>query len=250
MKRLISFLLCLFALTISAQTPLTADGLAAFIPTATGGGGGGGNPFALVDHGVAHADSPATATVTLNTTGAKLIVAVLSSFSDSSPTFTDSGGNTWTIGTEYSASFGNVRIAYCINPSGTGAGHTFSWTDTYIALCVTAWSYSGGTVTHEAETGSNNGGSGFTTIQPGSQTPGGNNRLFVAGLGGFNSGGNPIPLTIDSSFVTDSSFQDFDGAYQAVGAFYLLQTTSAAKNPTVTSATAGTTGGVVMDSFY
>jgi len=41
MKRFASLFFCIFAMTLSAQTPLTADGVAAFTPTAASGGGGG-----------------------------------------------------------------------------------------------------------------------------------------------------------------------------------------------------------------
>jgi hypothetical protein len=249
MKRLLSILVLMVSLSAFAQFGNTIAFKAAAVPVRSGGGGGGGsNPFALVAHGTTNGAT--TTTLTLNTTGAKLIVAVLASDFDAANTFSDNKGNTWTKGTEYEAFDGTVQIAYCVNPT-VGSGHTFTWANAAVILSVTAYSYSSGTPTHETETGTANGGSSFNSLQPGSQTPGGNGRLFVVGLGAYNAA-NPVPVAINQSFVTDGTFQNSNGGgpYISGSAFFLLQTTGSAVNPTVTPAATGSTGGVVMDSFY
>jgi len=164
---------------IRAQSILTAEGLAAYVPPAAGGGGGG---ITLLGSGViaGSTDENTVTTGPYNTTTAKLIViAEATTFGAVTPT--DSKSNTWTqiIG---EPSFGSAYCSlwYCLNPT-TDAAHTFSAStvNTHPTLGVFAFTglVSGALDQHN---GSFNASGGATTVSTGAITPSGDGYLIVA----------------------------------------------------------------------
>jgi hypothetical protein len=166
--------------------------------------------------------------VTINSTGANVLVAVLSCDYGSagyvgSPDF---AGNTWTALTAKTQVGGSqVQLWYSI-PTSVGAGHVIRFTSStsfYGAGYVLA--FSGGAASpFEAEgAGATNSGA---TIQPGSLTPALNNELVVTALS--NYAGTPTISGMTGSYGLASS----GGNHYGVGIAYLIQTTAAASNPT------------------
>lgn len=144
--------------------------------------------WTLVDSGSAAASDPDTATVTINTIGADLIVVIVGWFADlggtSEPTLTDDEANTWI---DLEAQISNdcgLKFSYCIAPD-THAAHGFdvSGIGTYPMVAVAAWDATG-TVTIAGFNGNFNSVNG-TTGQPGAVSPVGpnaNGSLIVTGL--------------------------------------------------------------------
>ena len=228
---------CVFALNLSAQTPLTADGLAA-LPTASasggGGGGGGGNTFTLVAHSIGTASSTTTATTAArDITGAKLIVVSIANFNSSgADTGPSDGVNTFlpltikgppTLGTRTN------QMWYVINPT-TSSTYTVSAKRNYTTITMAAFSYSGTTPALDGQA-AGAGADSSTTIQPGSLTPSGT-ELFVTGVACAN--------TITTSSV-NSSFTGTDAGSPAAGLFggMAYKSSSTAEDPTWTQGSAG-----------
>lgn len=150
----------------------------------------------------------------INTTGAKLLVAVVVDTPSTSPP-TDSQGNTWIPLTEYSSDFGGKgRMYYVLNPT-TNASHTFTTTG---GLTVAAYSCTGTPALGQAMGVSNNGG-----VNAGSLTPYKDNCLLVAGITG-----TAYTATIDGGFTRRQV--DTTGFSSSIAD--LAQTTAAAASPT------------------
>ncbi|MFM2357274.1 MAG: hypothetical protein RJA61_11 [Candidatus Parcubacteria bacterium] len=161
----------------------------------------------------------------IDTTGANLIVVVVSWYSGAANTLSDSKGNTWTALTAYAAGNTQQRIYYAYNPT-VGSGHTFTATNSsYPSIAVSAWS-GAATSPYDVENGSS--GSGITSKQPGSVTPSENNELIITGLG-FDTSNT---LSINSGFTISNQLNYTVGNYMGGAMAYLVQTTSAAVNPT------------------
>jgi hypothetical protein len=173
----------------------------------TGGGGSGG-------------------TASLDTTGADLIILVLSCDSATTPTVTDNQSNTYTaLSPQPGGQNRDTQIIYCQAPTvGTGHTWTVSGSNDFPSICISAWSGSTSTPLDQ----SNGGSIGFaTSLQTGSVTPIADNELIICALGRSNNEG----VTIDSGMtildqVTDSAFG------KAVSALaYEIQTTATTRNP-------------------
>jgi hypothetical protein len=253
MKRLYIFILTsiLWLLSSRAQSVLTANGLAAYVPPAAsggGGGGGGGATYALVDSQVAHNTGAGAATVTFNSVGCKLLVASLNNYDAAGTTwaFVDNQGNTWVLGTpkgSTTAGVGTNRMAYCTNVVTTSATASISLTANYTVVAVQSFSYTGTTPNFEAAS-SGTGSDSFTTLQPGSLTPSGNNHLLLTGIMAVNAGA--ATMSINASFNTPKQALE-SGTVGAIS--YLIQGTAAAVNPTWT-APATSIGACNMISFF
>lgn len=172
---------------------------------------------------------------TIDTTGADLIVCVISGDSSAyladTLGITDSKSNSWTQLTEKrNAGDGGVAIWYS-RPTSVGTGHTFSVTGTatYGTILITAWSGSVATP-FDVQNGAASGGA-VTTLQPGSVTPNETNELVIAGIVYDQTSGT---VSVDSSFtisdqVNQTSFQYYGGALA-----YKVQTSVVSDNPTWT----------------
>lgn len=167
----------------------------------------------------------------VDTSGANLIVAVVSDFqSSAATTLTDSKGNTWSPLTQQVTVGGaRVRIIYTA-PSSVGSGHTFAAAgagSNYPSMEV-MWFSGAHTTPFDVENGAqvNN-----TVGQPGSVSPSEDNELLIVGEGHSTSG----TLLIGSSF-TGLVQRDFTGGANFGSAMaYKIQTTAGAENPQWTS---------------
>lgn len=84
--------------------------------------------------------SAAFTTAAIDTTGATILIATISSFTGTVPAISDSKGNTWTalpIQT-YPVNRSNT-LYYCANPT-VGTGHTFSCPTTFSSMGIAAFS--------------------------------------------------------------------------------------------------------------
>lgn len=154
----------------------------------------------------------------IDTTGADLLVAVVGA---ESPTISDSKGNTWT-GLTLQSSTGSSKIFYCLTPT-VGSGHTFDPGVSYRAVAVLAAS---GADAYEAE----NGAIGTTPLSTGSLTPSVDDCLVVA-AGGYGHDANTFG--IGGGFTIAASRDGVTGVSYGALIAYLIQTTAAAANPSI-----------------
>lgn len=184
-------------------------------------------PITLVAHTVAFGSNAAVTTSAINTTGASLIVLAISVNNGTTPTVTDSAGNTWTALTSQTAT-GLAKIAFYYKASPTtSATHTFTNTGTFPTIGVMAFNNTLGVAPFDVENGAMT--ASGTTRSTGSVSPSLDNEVIVTALAGTPTGGG---VSIDSGFnLVDQ--QDFVGstAYSMATA-YKVQTAKAAVNPT------------------
>lgn len=158
----------------------------------------------------------------INSTGADLVIAA-ASYYNTSPTVTDSAGNTWTYATIRSGGIYRTRIAYCLAPT-TSASHTITWSgsSSYPSIAFAAFS---GVDSYDQESGS---GGASATRQPGSITPSDNGALLFCSL----VTNKTTTRSIDSGFTQLTAVNYSFGNYMAGNWAYLIQGTAAAVNPT------------------
>jgi len=193
----------------------------AFIVGADGNYGGGGN-------------SPAsTTTGAVDTTGADFLVVEAQWYPGitSDVVLSDSKGNTWTPLTK--RTIGNLahRMWWCA-PTSVGSGHTFTVaaTETYASLGAMALSGA-----HASPFGAESGAtfSSDPTVQPGSLTPAEDNCLVIAATGAAGGLALLTDVTADGGF-TDRPVLPTGGVNTGGAIAYLIQTSAAAANPTLT----------------
>jgi len=167
----------------------------------------------------------------INTTGANLLVVVVSQYGNiAEGTLSDSKGNTWT-GLTLKTGPGTValsRIHYCV-PSSVGSGHTFTYSSAsnmFGEIAVMAWSGAAASP-FDVENGGST-GSG-TSLQPGSVTPSLNGSLLVAGVS-ITDGSSSY--SIGSGFTVIANVPFSASVNEGLLAAYLVQGTAAAINPT------------------
>lgn len=164
--------------------------------------------------------------------GADLIVCHAGFYNGGSegenPILTDSASNSWTkLETESSVSYSSA-LWYKISPATSGTHNfTVSGVESYPAIQCAAFTATG-TVSFEAESA---GGAvtdaGPASVQPGSLTPSGDDRVFITGLMFHTSN----TASINSSFSIGA--QDNVGANNEGGAIaYRIQVSAGALNPT------------------
>ena len=231
-------LLTLFFLAFSAFAQTTVP-TGARVPTTarlSAGKAAASTPITLIDHGSGTVSAP----LTLNTSGANFLVALVSIFGTSTTPVDSVGGlgNSWTALTTYGTTE-NYTIWYCQNPAHTGAGHTFSNAGAYAGFQVMAFSGMLTSGVFDVETG-NTSGAG-ASISPGLLTPTSGHRLVVVGLGGYSQTG--AVTNSDGTFTLANKIDYAVGANMAAAAWYAIQTTGTATNPTL-----GTTGGSQMST--
>lgn len=212
------------------------------------GGGGGGGTFALVDHAIGGDNSVNQVSVTLSTTGAKLIVVSLSYGlrdlgTETGPT-NNSVSDLFIAGSTSGAggtSFGTNQLYYLINPTQSGT-YTITCQRDYLTMAVESFSYSGTTPTFDGESAGGSSGS-FTTIQPGTQTPSAT-ELFVTGIASWGVADPPgQTATINSSFnKTDQLLETSTGAFGSMA----WKNSGSAENPTWTSSQTAQGGSRMM----
>lgn len=183
--------------------------------------------IALLVHAVAGSTNTSTATTpAVDTTGATLIVVTIGIAAAQGNTIADSAGNTYTARTQKNGAAGGSRIWYVASPTNS-ATLTVTVTSVVSSIEMTAWS---GTATSSPFDVEGAGGTGNTTVQPGSVTPSQNNSLIITGIGSTNTN----TFTIDSSFTISDQFGG-SGTAVPSGQAYLIQGTAAAVNPTWTA---------------
>jgi hypothetical protein len=189
-------------------------------------GGGGGGTFTFIDSVSALSGNQTdVTTAAIDTTGATLLVAVLTDFAET--TFSDSKSNTWTSLTK-GTQFISTRIVYCV-PSSVGSGHTFSASvaSGFPSICVAAFSGAHATPVDQ-QNGST--GNGITSIQPGSVTPTEDNELVIVGVGLGN--GNAAGIDMAGYTVPEEVY--YNGNAFTCALAYNIQTSATATNPTWT----------------
>lgn len=166
-------------------------------------------------------------TTGIDTTGATLLVVSASSLD--APTITDSKGNTWTKLTTYKNATSGAwqTIAYVINPT-VGTSHTFTNTASFPGISVVA--FSGATTSSPFDQQNGASCDNTTTCASGSITPGENNEVIVAGIGGCTGSGGDNSCTADSGMTNVGYLQTVGGSGYGTGIAYKVQATAASIN--------------------
>jgi hypothetical protein len=200
--------------------------------------------ISLLTSGGAASSNDNTAAVTLNTTGASLIV--LSAHSRSGTyTVADTSLNTWTALTGQGANQSFATIYYCASPT-TGIADVFTVTDTSEAPCVNVLVFSGTAASpFDQQNGAN---TAFNhTLATGSITPGSNNEVVVGAV----TGGETVSYSVSGvTGMVISSQQANTVNNRGAALAYVIQTTLAASNATFTGTNGDNSGmGAVIASF-
>lgn len=193
---------------------------------------------------VAHGQVFSATDITLNTTGASLIVVTISIWS---------GSGNWTLGdyVDGNGAHNNAgcytqaavklnpghtasRIFYCLNPTWVGAAHVF-YNGYGVPLFIAA--YAGAPSTSVLDVvGTGNANVGPDTIQPGPITPQCSKELVVMGWS-TESGSSGA---LNGATIVESHGMDGGNDIKGGGLGHLIQTTATIANPTLTvSAGAG-----------
>lgn len=168
--------------------------------------------IAIVNGGAAHTHFETLNTGTssaINTTGATIIIVHTSRYSgggSGSLTLSDLvGGNSniYTALTEQSDAEGSSRIYYCINPTYTGSGHTFTATGTVIAVSVDVAAFNGINPVYESENGTFN-HTAAGSLAPGSRTPSISGALIISGFSAETAQNQTLSITA-SLAITDQA---------------------------------------------
>ena len=176
--------------------------------------------------GAGSTDRNTVTTAAVDTTGADLIVAVVSDFGTTRATFSDSKGNAWTpLPTTQLGTSAACRI-FWTRPTSIGSGHTFTATQTNSFPSINVLAFSGGATSPVDQ---QNGAtfSAVTSAQPGSITPTENNELVVSALTSDNQA-----LSLSASGMTVSSNVTQTTNCERGALAYVIQTTATAVNPT------------------
>lgn len=206
-------------------------------------------PLANAANCFAHVSTHGTVTsASMNTTGATILVAVMSSFSGFNEVLTDSVGNRdWQTAQEYDQ-LGNGGgpfgiILYKPNPA-TSTTYTFSIPPTsgLFFMSATVWACSGTTTDHPLaqQVGLNTSGAA-TTWQPGSVTPIESGDLIFA-IGTANT--STATATIDSGFATPA-VNNTSGFMSSISSWLSAPNTSPV-NPTWTTNFAPWVGSIAV----
>jgi hypothetical protein len=177
-------------------------------------------------------DGAGFTTTGIDTTGANLLVVVVSDDPGEAGVLTDSKSNSWTPLNSYQNAGGDqVQMYYCSNPT-VGVGHTFSITGTINNPSLSIGAFSGSTAAPFDQQNGASVANGVNALSTGSITPGENDELIVAT---FSGGGSLFitGLAIDSGFTIASNIID-TGEHYATAICYKIQTTAEAINPQFT----------------
>jgi len=177
--------------------------------------------FALVNSAKSAASTQPA--LTLDTTGANLLIAHVCAAVNGGPTISDSRGNTWTALTSENGTSEFMSSWYCV-PSSVGTGHTIttaSGSSMFASLYVSAWSGASATP-FDKQAGAT------LATRPGSITPAANGCLVISGLCSHTAG----TYAVDSGFTIAQQQTFVSGTNDGGAQAYLIQTTAAALNPT------------------
>ena len=176
---------------------------------------------------------------TVNCTGADFLV-VAANVDPATYTISDSQANTWAY---YSGptSFGGRYgvIWYVVNPS-VSSSQTFTISGSGHQPSINVLALSGvdtASPVDQVSAGDSNLFSG--TIQPGSVTPGSDNQIVLAVVGGIID--NTTTVSVNGGFTISSQVAQADGLRDLCALAYLIQTTATAANPTFTASAGGLT---------
>lgn len=166
-------------------------------------------PFTLIANEIKGNDFAGATTDAANTTGANLLVAATHWYSGgTTPTFTDSKGNTWTALTQRGIGNSCVRIYYCI-PTSVGSGHTFSavGSNSYAVVSMSAWSGAASSSVFDTENGAS--GGNVSSLDSGAVSPSQDDSLIISvvthGMGTTTVSGGSLATTDTWDSVTSAS---------------------------------------------
>lgn len=184
-----------------------------------------------------------------NTTGADLIVAHVAWYTGTTnPTLSDSYGNTWTgLTTQAGSDQQGSRLYYCYAPT-VGSGHTFSLTGANTYPTVEALAFSGAAASPFDQESGATGGSGGTSLSPGSVTPSEASELLVTGHCFRTLGGTGQTPSVGGGFTRELLDTGVSGQCVGGAVGYLIQSAAAAANPAWTWAT-GDAAAATMAAF-
>lgn len=245
LKRLLPFIL-LFTLVATAlpQGVVRVQRPTAVVAGACGSGVDIGNGWCQIAHTIAgSANTTSVTTSGINTTGADLIVVVVSSYcaahNFNAGDLTDSKGNTWSSAvSQCSSGSGDAGILLAYSkPSSVGASHTFSISNAQPTFpVITVYAVSGSHAVPIEQSGFASSASA-TSLATGSITTVANFQLIVTGwtLLAVNTGTPTV-----NAGMTVADFLNSDGVnYQSGGLARFTQATAAAINPTWSWVTSG-----------
>lgn len=195
-------------------------------------------PYALLTSSQNTTDnSSAVTTVACDTTGARLLVVVVGYAAGvAAPAITDNKGNTWTALTRQPASGAASQIFYCAGPTiSVGTGHTFTSTRTSSLASILVAAFSGAPFFVPLDKQNGAVVVSATTINPGSVTPVNDNSLIIAA----DARGVTGSMSIDSGFSIAQQRAYSAGVRWGSSLSYLIQTSLAASNPTITEPASG-----------
>lgn len=168
--------------------------------------------------------NPSTVTTAaVDTTGANLLLMVVTGFNPPTATPTDSKSNTWTATT----AVGSTRFYYVWNAT-VGSGHTFTWNENVFAgITVLAFS---GVQTSSDPLDTRTGNSSGTS--PGSITPAVSGEVFIATVGGDST---PYDSTTELStpaftLPTNGRVNYVSGQTETAQGWYFINTDSTSRN--------------------
>jgi hypothetical protein len=218
-RRRALLLVALFALSTPAQAAIT------FVIAVSAGG-----------------DANTVTTAGVDTSGANLIVCVMSGYEPgTAPVITDSKSNTWQTDTTLyeNSPQTTVEIVYT-HASSVGAAHTFTATGTGSAPGIACAAFAGAhaSAAFDQENGAHTTIS--SQVQTGSITPSQNDSVVIAGLASY---ANTFTASINSSMTIAA--QTDQGTNIGVAIAYIIQTTAGAINPTWTTAAGNNNSGAI-----
>lgn len=181
----------------------------------------------LIDHAASVGAGTSTApSVTMDNTGANLLVAALAAISTAGPT--DSSGNTWTLVFSSAVDSGELSLFYCANPV-VSSSQTIAFAADYSSCCVASFAGVAAAPLDQKLIGTQ--ATGVTTVRPGSIVPSQNNCLVISAVGSHNVASS---VSVDSG-LTLLDYEDFvtSSAYGSALAFY-IQPVAASIDPTWT----------------
>jgi hypothetical protein len=178
--------------------------------------------YSLIDNTKAITGGTDTVTTSSRTTtGATLLVAIYTDFSNAG-VLTDSKGNSWTHRATATVNSLRLKLYDCIGGT-VGINHTFQVTGTnsFPTICVSAWSETSPAFDQSATATE----VVLSEVTVGPLTPPQDGALFITGWS--NDVGDEASLSINQSFTILNG-----AAPSSMSDAYFIQTTAGAKNPT------------------
>jgi len=212
-----------------------------FFNNLLGSGGGVVTPIALLAStkvGYLVGDVGGTTTPAIDTTGATLLIAVVSNLAGSAAaSLSDSKGNTWVSLTAQATATVRSQIFYVKNPT-VGSGHTFTVSGLGTGspgMCVAAFNNTDTTANADQQNGATS--ASASVLATGNVTPTSNNQLIITALAGLKPS-----ATINGGFTIVDGLpfrNDGVGVNIQVVLAYLVQDASTSANPSWDTSTAG-----------